>query len=177
MWTWVIQRVRYHMFTDRSQLHTYVHKTHTKVRYREHSLVLFPSGMHCCTGFQDRVKWVRGLGGMLVVLWAFITQMDGAQHICWQNIIRLSSVLCAKPRPSEQGPERNINALNSICWSQSYFLDEQCWHLCVTDDEHKGNVSCWPNNEVRAEKFSWNCWLATRILESRLLGQFEKHNM
>lgn len=90
--------------------------------------------------------------------------MDWTQRICWQNIIHLSPLPRAEPRPSAQGPEWNINVPNSICRSQSYFLDEQCRHFCVMDDEHAGTVCCWPNNEAGAESKSLvKLWLVVLL--------------
>lgn len=61
-----------------------------------------------------------------------------------------STSRCRAPPECTGAPEWNINHPNSIYGSQSYFLDEQCRHFCVIDDEQVGTVQCSHHNEVRA---------------------------
>lgn len=156
---WVIHKThtQAHVHKHRPEIHTYMNHTcipHTQVLHRELFLLLSHSGALHCTGFQGSEGGRGGAEGVLLLLWGPITQMDRAQHICWQNIIRLSPLPRVEPCASAKGPERNINVPNSICRSQSYFLDEQCRHFCVMDDEHAGIVCCCSNKEAGEENKS-----------------------
>lgn len=103
-------------------------------------LLICPGGNLDCAGFQGREE---GAGWMLWLL-------RGAQSHRWtwpgayaDRTLYVSLHFSARsPARVHRRPERNINHPNSICGSRSYFLDEQCRHFCVMDDEHAGIACC-----------------------------------
>lgn len=103
-------------------------------------LPICPGGNLDGAGFQGREE---GAGWMLWLL-------RGAQSHRWtwpgayaDRTLYVSLHFSARsPARVHRRPERNINHPNSICGSRSYFLDEQCRHFCVMDDEHAGIACC-----------------------------------
>lgn len=86
------------------------------------------------------MKW--GGVGVIAAVGLHHTDGLGPVHMLTEHYTSLSTSLCRAPPECTGAPEWNINDPNSICGSQSYFLDEQCRHFCVMDDEHAGIVCC-----------------------------------
>lgn len=97
-------------------------------------LALYRSGTLDCTGFQGSV---RG-GGYYCCCGAPSHRWTGPGAYADRTLYVSLHFPVQSPARVHRGPERNINDPNSICRSQSYFLDEQCRHFCVMDDEHAG---------------------------------------
>lgn len=117
----------------------------------------------------SRADTGRGGGGW----WGVIEAVGAPSHRWTGSTTYADRTLCVSfhfsvlsPARAHRAPEWNINHPNSIYGSQSYFLDEQCRHFCVIDDEHVGTVQCSHSNEVRAGNKSFVgsvCWAPSQI--------------
>lgn len=123
---------------------THIHGIHTdtthQVVYWELFLLLSPSGILDCTGFQGTVR--GGGEGYYCCCGAPSHRWTGPSAYADRTLYVSLHFPVYSPARVHRGPERNINDPNSICRSLSYFLDEQCRHFCVMDDEHAGIVCC-----------------------------------
>lgn len=102
------------------------------------------------TGFQGRYSEGGGGWGVIAAAGVLSRRWTGPTTYADRTLCVSFHFSVSSPARVHRAPEWNINHPNSIYGSQSYFLDEQCRHFCVIDDEHVGTVQCSHSNEVRA---------------------------